>query len=203
MTHELDVEFGRIWKYWYGDPADHDYRRSIPMLRRLVDSGYVPASYALGMAYYDGKGVPKDYQEAYRHLLRAAEADYPDAQNMIGTYFESPPHGDFQGDLIQAAHWYEKAARNGNSSAQYNYARLLRNSQGNSPNSVEAYIWAALSIHCTPYPLKNRPAENLKANLELQLSQEALKVAKTKVVELTNELPRGNSHHLQFWRGCS
>ena len=126
MTHELDVEFGRIWKYWYGDPADRDYRRSIPMLRRLVDSGYAPASYALGMAYYDGKGVRKNYQESYRHLLRAAEASYPDAQNMIGTYFESPPPGDFQGDLIQAAHWYEKAARNGNSSAQYNYARLLR-----------------------------------------------------------------------------
>jgi TPR repeat protein len=104
MTHELDVEFGRIWKYWYGDPNDRDYRKAVTMLRELAKTGYAPATYALGMTYYDGKGARRNYQEAFEQLLKSAEAGYPDAQNMIATYYENPPRGVVERDLARAAH---------------------------------------------------------------------------------------------------
>jgi hypothetical protein len=203
MTYELDVEFGRIWKYWYNDPADCDYRRAVAMLRELAETGYAPATYALGMAYYDGKGVRRNYQEAFEKLLKAAEAGYPDAQNMIATYYENPPGDVIERDLARAAHWYEKAARSGNSSAQYNYAQMLKNGWGVESNLVEAYVWAAMSVRCTPSHLKNRPAENLKIEMGLQLTQETLKGAEATIDKMSKELPRENSHHLYFWQRCS
>jgi hypothetical protein len=203
MTHELDVEFGRIWKVWYGDPIDRDYRKAVTKLRELAVTGYAPATYALGMAYYDGKGTRKNYQEAFELLLKAAEAGYPDAQNMLATFYESPPNGIIERDWSRSINWYEKAARNGNSSAQYNYARMLKNGWGVPSNLVEAYVWAAISVHCTPSPLNNRLAENLKIELGRQLTQEALKVAEVNIAMRSKELPREDSHHLCFWQRCS
>jgi TPR repeat protein len=203
MTHELEVEFGRIWKYWYGDPADRDHRKAVTMLRELAGTGYAPATYALGMAYYDGKGTRRNFQEAFDLLLKAAEAGYPDAQNMVATYYESPPHGIFERDYARSIYWYEKAARNGNSSAQINYARLLKNGWGGPSDPVEAYIWAALSVHCTPPPQINHIAENLKIELGLQLDKETLKAAEEIIAIRSRELPREDSHHLYFWQRCS
>lgn len=44
-------------------------------------------------------------------------------------------------DIIEACHWYRKAADQGSSEAQYNLGVIYEHGEGVEPDEVEAYHW--------------------------------------------------------------
>ena len=65
------------------------------------------AQYMLGMIYYKGHGVPRDYKEAMSWLRMAAEQGHPKAQQLLGMMYhngEGVPQ-----DYNEAAKWFRKA----------------------------------------------------------------------------------------------
>gem|GEM_PF-4668642 len=76
------------------------------------DSGSALSSYALARLHHDGdESTPPDHHRAARHLERAARADIPEAQYMLGFYRyhgrTAPP------DRADAYYWFSIAARSG------------------------------------------------------------------------------------------
>jgi hypothetical protein len=52
---------------------------------KAAQQGSANAQYRLGMMYYEGKGIPADYVEAYRWIVLAAMNDVPGTQDLIDT----------------------------------------------------------------------------------------------------------------------
>jgi uncharacterized protein len=53
------------WLYEKGQGVKINYLKSIDLLTKASDLGYIGAYEKLGLFYYDGKGVKKNIQKAY------------------------------------------------------------------------------------------------------------------------------------------
>lgn len=101
---------------------------------------------ALGMSNFGrcllyGIGCDKNYEEAYKWLTKAAQADEKcdSAQYMLGVMCFN---GDgVEKDLVRAAQWYRKAADSGHESAQYELALCYLYGDGVEESYDEAIYW--------------------------------------------------------------
>ena len=57
-----------------------DYATALRELRTLAEQDFVRAQYNLGLMYYNGEGVPRDYAEAATWFRRAADQGHADAK---------------------------------------------------------------------------------------------------------------------------
>lgn len=53
-------------------------------LIKRAEQGEVEAQFQLGLAYYNGEGISKNYSKAYYWFLKAVEQGNNDAQNYLG-----------------------------------------------------------------------------------------------------------------------
>jgi uncharacterized protein len=89
--------------------------------------------------YHSGKGVPKDYAEAVKWLLKAAEQGYADAQLAVAIAYHIG-EGVSQDDA-EAVKWLRKAAEQGYAEAQYHLAKMYSEGQGVPQDNTEAIKW--------------------------------------------------------------
>jgi TPR repeat protein len=75
-------------------------------------------NYNLGIAYANGRGVPKDYVEAVKWVRKAAEQNDVPAQSVLGIcYFKGQ---GVKKDYTEAVKWFRKAAEQNDVRAQNN-----------------------------------------------------------------------------------
>ncbi len=82
---------------------------------RRAGEGDVDAQYNLGIIYYHGEGVPRNYEDALLWFHRAAEQDDADAQYNLGLMY-----GKGEGVEKSRSHsveWFSKAAGQGHAGA--------------------------------------------------------------------------------------
>ena len=78
----------------------------------------------LGTAYYDGKGVKKDYQKAIEYYKKAADlGDVVAYVNLGKIYYEGK---GVKQDYQKALQYYKKAADLGDETGRERYKSLLR-----------------------------------------------------------------------------
>lgn len=85
-------------------------------------AGDKEAQFKLGLTYRDGKGVPRDFQQAFAWFTKAANQGHAIAQFFLGVMYENG-EGIPQSD-DQAVYWYTKAAALGDSSAKEKLAAM-------------------------------------------------------------------------------
>jgi TPR repeat protein len=73
-------EFGLLYPLFHGSQEERNYAKAIKVIKKCAETGYVPALCALGYAYFDGKGVRKDFKTSLDCYLRAAHEGYPSAE---------------------------------------------------------------------------------------------------------------------------
>lgn len=129
-----------------------------------AQEGSVTAQYNLGMRYYNGDGVDKDYKSAAMWLDKAANQGDMDAQASLGTMYQKG-QGVAQ-DEQQAFRWYLQSAQQGNHIAQYNLATLYASGRGTRPNNAEAYFWLLL---CTG--IGGDDVDALKSSIEGRMTE--------------------------------
>ena len=79
----------------------------IEQLRLAAEQGDANAQYNLGLTYYNGEGVPQNYQEAVKWYCLAAEQGNADAQFGLGMHaFDKAVPQDY----VQAHKWINLAA---------------------------------------------------------------------------------------------
>lgn len=100
-----------------------DFESAVTLLQPLSDSGNSEAQYRLGILYLRGLSGDPDTAHGVRLLQSSAASAHPLACYELGRLFEqgeSVPQ-----DVAAALHWYNEAARRGNSRAKRASARLL------------------------------------------------------------------------------
>jgi len=123
-----------------------------------AEKGDAEAQYALGGAYYNGNGVPRNIAEGARWLEMAATNGYARAQCDFGTMFLKKNSGVKQnyGDALK---WFRRAAMKGDALAFHNLGSLCTTGfrdysigffdrvrlANATTNHVEAYKWFTLA----------------------------------------------------------
>ncbi len=93
--------------------------------------------------YAEGKGVPRDYQEAVKWYRLAAAQKNAAAQYDLGMAYEKG-QGVPQ-DYKEAVKWYRLAAAQGNQSAQNSLGVMYANGTGMRQDFVRAHMWFSLA----------------------------------------------------------
>lgn len=100
-------------------------------------SGDTLAMLSLSLAYENGTIVPQDYKSAFEWLEKAAELNYPEAQNnLAGAYLYGR---GTEKNVDKAIFWYEKAAAQGLSAAQFNLGRMYFSGKDIPKDEKKAY----------------------------------------------------------------
>ena len=95
-----------------------DYATSLQLMKPLAEQGYAWAQRFLGVMYFNGFGVPKDYHEAVRLFRLAAAQGEATAQNNLGWMYQ---YGlGVRQDYDEAVRLYRLAVAQGNVLAQVN-----------------------------------------------------------------------------------
>jgi TPR repeat protein len=62
------------------EPPENEFKEAAEGIRPLAEEGDAEAQSALGIFYVNGRGVPKDYVEAYKWLKLASDKGDKDAK---------------------------------------------------------------------------------------------------------------------------
>jgi hypothetical protein len=106
-------------------------QKALDLFKQAAELGHSQAAGELAFAYLEGKGVVRDYVEARKWLITAANADesgpwsdVPKLRNALGVLYEFG-HG-VEKDAVLAYAWYNLAAAGGYDKAKQNLARVER-----------------------------------------------------------------------------
>lgn len=117
-----------------GDPA-----KAIHWYRKAALQGDERAENIMGLAYYKGRGVPRDYFKAISWYRKAARQGSALAENNLGKayYFgQGVPQ-----DYTKAVYWFHLAAQRGLVNAEANLGDAYANGLGVPKNIPEAIYW--------------------------------------------------------------
>jgi len=114
-----------------------------PSLLQKAERGNAVAQFTLGSCYANGRGAPRNYQEAAKWYYRSAKQGYAPAQNRLGVCY-------YRGlgvpqNYAAAVLWYRNAAAQGNAAAQDNLGICFFSGRGVAQNYAEAAKWYRLS----------------------------------------------------------
>jgi TPR repeat protein len=128
---------------------EHRYAAALKEITPLATAGNAEAQHLLGLMYYMGRGVPRDYATAFAWHHKAAVQGVPAAQYVVGAMYYTG-NGVSQ-DQALAVSWFRKAAEQGHPDAQYALGLMVRYHVAGLPEDpVIAYmLWnlAAASGH--------------------------------------------------------
>lgn len=148
-----------------------NYALALKEITPLAKAGNPDAEHLLGLMYYMGRGVPRDYKQAFEWHHKAALQGKADAQYVVGAMY-------YKGNAVpaddkQAVYWFRKAAEQGHPEAQYTLGLLYRYHVAGMPQDVViAYMLWNLSAASG-----NANAANQRAAVTKQMSQEQIEEA--------------------------
>ena len=105
----------------------------------LAKAGHADAQHLLGLMYYMGRGVARDYKQAMLWHRKAAQQGKSDAQYVVGAMY-------YTGNAVPQDHktavaWFRKAAEQGHAEAQHAMGLMYRYHQAGMPQDmVLAYM---------------------------------------------------------------
>lgn len=100
-------------------------REQMEEYTRKAEEDDVDAQYNLGVIYYHGEGVPRDFDKAYTWFRKAAEQDDADAQYNLGFMYG---RGEgVQKDRAQSLQWFKRAAEQGHNGARAIIEKMTKN----------------------------------------------------------------------------
>jgi TPR repeat protein len=137
-----------------------NYALALKEITPLAKAGNADAEHLLGLMYYQGRGVPRDYKQAFSWHYKAAVQGKADAQYVIGAMYYT--------DQKLAVEWFRKAAEQGHPDAQHALGLMYRYHVAGMPQDVVIaymlYNLAAASGH--------RNAIEQRALISRQMTQE-------------------------------
>lgn len=108
-----------------------------------AEQGDVNAQWELGLKFYKGEGVKRNYTLAAHYFKLAAERGYPFAQYNLGKLYDNG-QGVTQ-DYTIAAHYFKLSAKQGNASAQNDLGLMYYKAKGVEKDNNKAAQWWLLA----------------------------------------------------------
>jgi Sel1 repeat len=104
-----------------------------------AEQGHAEAQGEVGVCFYTGKGVDRDFEQALRWYRKGAEQGDARAQCGLGACFYNGAW--VAQDYAEGVSWFHKAAEQGYVGAQYNIGIAFSNGNGVDKNLSEAASW--------------------------------------------------------------
>jgi TPR repeat protein len=111
-----------------------NYPLALKEISPLAKAANPDAEQLLGLMYYMGRGVARDYKQAFFWSQKAATAGKSDAQYLIGAMYYTGNAVPL--DQRQAVMWFKKAAEQGHADAQHALALMYRYHVAGVPQDV-------------------------------------------------------------------
>jgi TPR repeat protein len=148
-----------------------NYAAALKEITPLARAGNPDAEHLLGLMYYMGRGVPRDYKQAFAWHYKAAQQGKADAQYVVGAMY-------YMGNAVPqdeklAVQWFHKAAEQGHPDAQYALGLMYRSHAAGMPQDVViAYmLWNLAAAN------GNKNAVQQRAALARQMTEEQIEEA--------------------------
>jgi TPR repeat protein len=150
-----------------------NYALALKEVTPLARSGNADAQHLLGLMYYMGRGVQRDYKQAFAWHYKAAQQGKADAQYVIGAMYYTG--NAVPQDQKLAVTWFRKAAEQGHPDAQHALGLMYRYHVAGMPQDmVIAYmLWNLAAAN------GNRSATEQRAILARQMTQEQVEEAQS------------------------
>jgi TPR repeat protein len=150
-----------------------NYTLALKEVMPLAKSGNADAQHLLGLMYYMGRGVQRDYKQAFAWHYKAAQQGKADAQYVIGAMYYTG--NAVPQDQKLAVTWFRKAAEQGHPDAQHALGLMYRYHVAGMPQDmVIAYmLWNLAAAN------GNRSATEQRAILARQMTQEQVEEAQS------------------------
>ena len=154
-----------------------NYSLALKEITPLAKAGHADAQHLLGLMYYMGRGVARDYKQAMIWHRKAAEQGKPDAQYVVGAMYYTGNAVDANPRL--AVPWFRRAAEKGHAEAQHALALMYRyHAAGLPADKVLAYmLWSLAASGGNANALEQR-AEIAK-NMTAEQIEEALAMSRS------------------------
>lgn len=120
-------------------PAPDGGEDDLSWLEEAAEQGVAIAQYDMGLAYLQGNGVARDYDQARHWFDLAAAQEFAEAQFHLGVLYENGL-GTESSDR-DAALWYGRAARRNHIVAMHNLAVLYAGGRGVEQDYALAASW--------------------------------------------------------------
>ena len=148
-----------------------NYALAMKEIAPLARAGNPDAQHLLGLMYYMGRGVARDYKQAFGWHLKAAQQGKADAQYVVGAMYYTG--NAVPQDQKHVVTWFRKAAEQGHAEAQHALGLMYRYHVAGVPaDPVIAYMLynlAAASGH--------QNAVNQRAAIAKTMTQEQIEEA--------------------------
>jgi TPR repeat protein len=148
-----------------------NYSQALREVTPLAKAGHADAQHLLGLMYYMGRGVARDYKLAMTWHRKAAQQGKADAQYVVGAMY-------YTGNAVPLDHklavsWFRKAAEQGHAEAQHALGLMYRyHAAGLPADKVLAYmLWNLASAS------GNVNATNQRAEIAKRMTQEQIEEA--------------------------
>lgn len=113
--------------------------QDILAMRKAAERGEAQAQRNVGIAYLEGKGVPKDEKEAAKWIRKAADQGDAEAERQLANmYFAG---SGVPNDGNEAFKWLRKAAQDGSAAAQFALGWKLCFAEGVPQDSAQGMSW--------------------------------------------------------------
>jgi uncharacterized protein len=175
MTFALGVQGSALAGFVEGANAYNasNYGLALKEITPLAKAGQADAQHLLGLMYYLGRGVPRDYKVAFFWHRKAALQGKADAQYVVGAMYYSG--NAVPQDSAQAVSWFRKAAEQGHAEALHALGLMYRYHVAGIPQDpVIAYmLWnlAAAAGHAN--------AIEQRASISKQMTAEQIEEARS------------------------
>ena len=116
---------------------------AVDIWKRLAEKGVIFAQYRLGVCYYDGEGVARDYGIAAQLYEKSAKQGYAPALYNLGVCYRTGK--GVEQNYGEAAVWFKAAAEAGDACGQFSYAMCLADGVGVEEDNGQAINLVALS----------------------------------------------------------
>lgn len=148
-----------------------NYALALKKIVPLAKAGHADAQHLLGLMYYMGRGVARDYKQAFAWHHKAAQQGKADAQYVVGAMYYTG--NAVPQDQRHAVGWFRKAAEQGHAEAQHALGLMYRYHQAGMPqDKVLAYmLWNLAAAG------GNHNAVEQRAAISRQMTQEQIEEA--------------------------
>ncbi|MDQ6990500.1 MAG: tetratricopeptide repeat protein [Mariprofundaceae bacterium] len=173
--------------YAKGQGVHQDIPKAIQYYQRAIKHGHIDATYNLAMLEYQGDdGLSLDIDHAIELLTSLAKKGDAQSQNMLA-HIESTVNMNFQ----RAHYWYQQAAQQNYTIAQFNLGNMYRSGRGISQNDKLAVQWYQRAAH-----QGYAPAQNTLAYMYLHGRgiHKNLKQAKSLLQQASKHLPQAQEN---------
>ena len=130
--HTSSIMLGNI--YTNGEVVSRDFKLAYKYYKVAADHNLPAGLESLGMAYYHGRGVPRNIDKAFTLVKKASEKDPNAKLNLAIFYIETEQYKNYE----EALKIYTEFANAGNTQAQQNLGYMYMVGQGTKVDYDEA-----------------------------------------------------------------